>query len=95
MVERILKQIEAIRIVLGASSHLIPTWQDCDVLQAVAATLKSLKEMTDALSTEKYPVISAVKSLLNHLITEVLVNIVDDVKLTKQIKERIRVDMFH
>jgi len=35
MVEKVLEQIEAIRIVLGAdrnSSHLIPTWQDCDAL---------------------------------------------------------------
>ena len=77
MVERVLEQIEAIRIILGAdrsSSHLIPTWQDCNVLQAVAAALKPLKEMTDALSAEKCPTISAVKPLLNHLTTEVLVD---------------------
>jgi len=45
MVERVLEQIEAVRIVLGAdrnSSHLIPSWQDCYVLQAVAAALKPL-----------------------------------------------------
>ncbi|XP_065883999.1 zinc finger BED domain-containing protein 4-like [Dysidea avara] len=74
MVERVLEQIEASRIVRGAdrsSSHLIPTWQDSDVLQAVATAVKPLKEMTDALSTEKE----------------------DDVELTKEIKERIRVDM--
>ena len=93
MVERVLEQIEAIRIVLGvdrSSSHLIPTWQDCDVLQAVATTLKPLEEMTDALSAEKCPTISAVKPLLNHLSTEVLVDKENDVELTK---EKIRVDM--
>ena len=53
MMERILEQMKAIRIVLGGDrnlSHLIPTWQDCDVLQSVAAVLKSLNVMTDALS---------------------------------------------
>jgi len=51
---------------LGAdrnSSHLIPSWQDCGVVQAVAAALKPLKEMTDALSAKKCPTISAVKPL--------------------------------
>ena len=75
MVERVLEQIEASRIVRGAdrsSSHLIPTWQDSDVLQAVATAVKPLKEMTDALSVEKCPTISTVKPLLNHFSTEVL-----------------------
>ena len=73
MVERVLEQMEAIRIVLGGdrnSSHLIPTWQDRDVLDSVAAALKPLKVMTDALSGEKCITISAVKPLLNHLINE-------------------------
>ena len=54
MIERIIEQMEAIRIVLGDrnSSHLIPIWQDCDVLQLVAAVLKPLKSMTDALTGE-------------------------------------------
>ena len=58
MVERLLKQIEAIWIVLDAdrsSSHLIPSVQSCDILQAVVVALKPLKEMTDALSAEKLP----------------------------------------
>ena len=96
MVERILEQMEAIRIVLGGdrnSSHLIPTWQDSDVLQSVAAALKPLKVMTDALSGEKCITISAVKPLLNHLINEVLVEKEEDTELTKEIKEKIRVDI--
>ena len=42
MVERILEQERALRQVLGAdwkSSHLIPTWQDIDVLEAVNKAL--------------------------------------------------------
>lgn len=48
MVERVLEQMEAIRIVLcddRNSSHLIPSWQDCDILQSIAAALKPLKLM--------------------------------------------------
>ena len=55
MVDRIMEQIEAIRIVLGAdrhTSHLVPSWQDCDVMSSIMKALKPLKEMTDALSGE-------------------------------------------
>jgi len=37
MIERILEQEKAIRVVLGAdrkASHVLPTWQDIDVLTA-------------------------------------------------------------
>ena len=42
-----------VRIVIARdrkTSNLIPTWQDCDVLDSISAALKPLKEMTDALS---------------------------------------------
>ena len=64
MVERVLEQMEAIRIVLcddRSASHLIPSWQDCDILQSIAAALKPLKAITDALSGEQCVTISAVK----------------------------------
>ena len=70
MVERVLVQLEAIRIVLcddRNSSHLIPSWQDCDVLESIAAALKPLKAMTDALSGEQCVTMSAVIPLLNHI----------------------------
>jgi len=47
--------------------------------------------MADALSVERCATISAVKPLLNHLVTEVLVNSENDGKLMKEIKERIKV----
>jgi len=46
MVERILEQMNVVRIVLSedrASAHLSPSWQDWDVLQSDA--LKRLKTM--------------------------------------------------
>ena len=57
MVEKLLEQIEAIRIYLGAdrsSSHSIPSWQNCDIMQAVAAALKPLKEMTYACQLKSF-----------------------------------------
>ena len=55
MVDRLMEQMEAIRVVLcydRSSSHLIPSWQDCDILLSITAALKPLKVMTDALSGE-------------------------------------------
>ena len=95
MVERVLEQMEAIRNVLcddRSASHLIPSWQDNDVLQSIAAALKPLKAMTDALSGEQCVTISAVKPILGHIATQ-LEDKEDDTELTKEIKERIRVDL--
>ena len=92
MVERMLEQVDAVRTVLG-SSHLTPTWQDRDILESVAATLKPLKCMTDALAGENCVTVSAVKPLLNHLLEKVLVAEDDDTDLTKEMKERIKVDL--
>ena len=57
MIERILEQEEGIRIVLGGdrkSSHLVPSWQDLDVLQSLNAALSPLKDYTDVLSGEDH-----------------------------------------
>ena len=50
---RLIEQMEVVRIVMASdrkTSHLIPTWQDCDVLDSISAALKPLKEMIDVLS---------------------------------------------
>ena len=55
MVERILEQEEAIRVTLSAdhkTSHLVPTWQDINVLQAIHTALLPLSNLTDILSAE-------------------------------------------
>ena len=52
MIERLIEQMEAVRIVLASdrkSAHLIPSWQDC-VLDSIVGALKPLKEMTDVLA---------------------------------------------
>ncbi|KAK7889268.1 hypothetical protein WMY93_024828 [Mugilogobius chulae] len=53
MIQRILEQQRALTDVLSAdkkSRHLIPTWQDLDVLESVNQALQPLQEFTDALS---------------------------------------------
>lgn len=52
MVSRILEQKEAIRLVLNpdrSTSHLVPTWQDLDVLQAIDSAISPLSSLTDIL----------------------------------------------
>ena len=49
--------------------------------------------MTDALSGEKCVTVSAVKPLLSYLTSEVLVDQEGDTELTKEIKERVKVDL--
>ena len=96
MVERLIEQMEVVRVVLARdrkTSHLIPTWQDCDVLDSISAALKPLKEMTDALSGEKCVTVSAVKPLLNYITTDILVEKEGDSELTKEMKERVKVDL--
>ena len=55
MVERMLKQVDAVRSVLSedrGSSHMTPTRQDRNILESVAATLKPFEYITDTLSGE-------------------------------------------
>ena len=92
MVERII----AIRVVLASdrkTTHLMPSWQDCDVFDSISAALKPLKEMTDALSGEKCVTVSAVKPLSIYITSDVLVEKEGDTELTKEIKERVKVDL--
>uniref|UniRef100_A0A1X7TA28 Uncharacterized protein n=1 Tax=Amphimedon queenslandica TaxID=400682 RepID=A0A1X7TA28_AMPQE len=53
MIERILEQEKAIRVVLGSDrkvSNLVLSWQDLDVLTAINAALSPLAEFTDVMS---------------------------------------------
>ena len=53
MMERVIEQEHAIRRVLSQdrkSSHLVPTWQDIDVIESVVKALQPVSEFTDMLS---------------------------------------------
>ena len=65
MVSRILEQVQAIRIVLSADrkySHLLPTWQDTEILEAFSSVLSTLDDLTDFLSGKDYVSISSIRS---------------------------------
>jgi len=66
--------------------HLIPSWADLHVLEAVNRALSPLMEFTDALSGEEYVTISFVKPVLHIPNSRVLAEEEDDVELTKQSK---------
>ena len=88
MVSRILEQKEAIRLVLNSdrgTSHIVPTWQDLDVLQAIDSAISSLSSLTDILSGERYVTVSAVLPMLHILDTDLLKEDTDT-DLTKDIK---------
>ncbi|XP_074551526.1 E3 SUMO-protein ligase ZBED1-like [Halichoeres trimaculatus] len=92
MIERVLEQEAALAKVLSGDKktrHLVPSWQDLEVLEAVQKVLKPLQEFTDALSGEEYVTLSYVKPVL-HLFNESLLACEEgDSELCKSIKTSI------
>ena len=96
MIERIIEQREPIRSVLGgdrASAHLVPTWQDLDVLDSIFVVLKPLRDFVDLLAGEKRVTVSAVLPLLSHIKEKVLAHNESDTDLTSEMKSRIMNDL--
>ncbi len=92
MTERVLEQQRAISQVLSSdkkSRHLIPTWQDADVLEAISKSFRPLTEFTDALSSEKYVSVSFVKPVLHLFSSSILKANDDDPDLTNTIRTKI------
>lgn len=89
MVARVLEQEKAISQVLSVDKktrHLVPTWQDIDILESLHKALNPLLDFTDALSGEDYVSVSYLKPVLHLLNEEVLKHNDDDTELTKTIK---------
>ena len=96
MIERIIEQQDAIRVVLGQDRkvpHLIPSWQDFDVLQSVLEAVGGCKDLTDLLSGEKRVTCSAIKSLIEVVNDKIVTPKDDDTELTLEIKQRIKNDL--
>uniref|UniRef100_A0A9J8CLF4 BED-type domain-containing protein n=1 Tax=Cyprinus carpio carpio TaxID=630221 RepID=A0A9J8CLF4_CYPCA len=92
MVERVIEQEKALSQVLRADKktrHLVPTWQDMDVLESMNKALSPLKEFTDALSGELYPSVSYLKPILHLFNNQILKHQDGDTELTTTIKEGI------
>lgn len=89
MISRVLEQERALTKVLSAdkkSRHLVPTWQDIEVLEAVQKALKPLQDFTDALSGEEYVTLSYVRPVLHLFKTSLLAHEEGDTELCKSIK---------
>ncbi|RXN30789.1 zinc finger BED domain-containing 1-like protein [Labeo rohita] len=89
MIQRVLEQEKALSQVLKAdrkTKHLVPTWQDTDVLESISRTLGPLLEFTDALSGEDYVSVSYIKPVLHLFNNTVLAAADDDTELTKDMK---------
>lgn len=69
--------------------HLIPMWQNIDILESIHAALTPLLEFTDSLSGESYVTVSYVKPVL-HLFRSSLLKVNEgDTQLTKELKTKI------
>ncbi|XP_054593064.2 E3 SUMO-protein ligase ZBED1-like [Nothobranchius furzeri] len=92
VVERVIEQEKALSQVLRADKttrHLVPSWQDMEVLESVNKALTPLKEFTDALSRELRPSVSSLKLVLHLFNNQILQHQDGDTELTTSIKEGI------
>ena len=90
MFSRILEQQKAIHNVLHDDCkyrHLMPTWQDVDVLESLDAALGTLPDFTDMLSAENFVTVSANLPVIHHILKKEVLSIGDDdTKLDKDMK---------
>ena len=94
--KRILEQQDAICMVLGQDrkvSHLVPTWQDFDVLESVLEAVKGFADLTDLLSGEKKVTCLAIKPLIEVINSKIVALKMSDTPLTVEVKERIKCDL--
>ncbi len=92
MISRVLANKKAIRRVLGNDKdtpHLVPSWQDVEVLECINNALSPLKAFTDILSASKYVTISVLKPILHRLSTVELAGQDSDPPLACQLKREI------
>ena len=92
MIERIIEQQDAIHVVLSQDrkvSHLVPSWQDFDVLKSVLEAVKGFKDLTDLLSGEKRVTCSTIKPFIKVIHDKLVIQKDDDTPLTNKIKQRI------
>ena len=75
------------------ASHLIPTWQDIQVLTAIHQALSPISALTDILSGEEYVTVSAILPMLRLFETKLLKDEADDIQLTKDIIRHIKQDL--
>jgi len=70
MVIKLLEQEDAVREALSLDrnmTHLLPTWQDIQVLELILKAVSPISELTDFLSGENHITISAELPVLHNL----------------------------
>ena len=75
------------------ASHLLPTWQDIQVLTAMHQALSSLSSLTNMLSGGEYVTVSAILPMLKLIETKLLKDEAGDAQLTKDIRSHIQQDL--
>ena len=93
MLHRFLEQEEAIRTLFSMdrkTTHLLPTWQDIDVIKSIDEALSPLSFLTDLLSGEEYVTVVPMLSILEKKILKINAT---DTCLTKDIKKGIYSDI--
>ena len=94
--QRIMEQQDAIHIVFSQDrkvSHLVPTWQDFDILGSVLEAVKGFADLTDLLSGEKRVTCSAIKPFMDIINSKIVAPKTSDTPLTVEVKERIKHDL--
>ena len=92
MISRVLEQEKALCQVLSIdrkTAHLVPTWQDLEVLESINKALAPLADFTDIFSGEKYVTFSALVPFLKHVTDDILCEDEEDTTLTVDIKQQI------
>ncbi|XP_041654994.1 scavenger receptor cysteine-rich type 1 protein M130-like [Cheilinus undulatus] len=92
MMERVLEHEKATTQVLATdpkTRHLLPAWQDIQVLETITEALKPLQDFTDALSGEEYVSVSYVKPVLHLLNSDILKPKEDKAGLSEDIKKKV------
>ncbi|XP_072043493.1 E3 SUMO-protein ligase ZBED1-like [Amphiura filiformis] len=92
MIDRFLKARQSVTTVLQGNrdtAHLVPKWQDIDVLEALNKAITPLATFTDILSGDSYITISALKAVLHRLAKFELHPATTDEQLTIDIKQEI------
>lgn len=94
--QRIMEQQDAIHMVLSQDrkvSHLVPTWQDFNVLQSVLEAVKGFLDLTDLLSGEKRVTCFTIKPLIEVINSKIVAPKTGVTPLTVEVKECIKHDL--
>ena len=95
MVKRLLDHREPVRRVLSMDprlSHLLPSWQDMDVLTSVCGALEPVSKFTDMISGEEHVTSSSIIPTISLFEADIFSAKDEDTQLAKDMKRKMLVD---